>query len=226
MIRVNLLPAVKRKRSRPSASASPINKAVVVLAAGALSLVALAGTGFYILDMMQNEALALRAEAGKNKARAEEIRKLIDEEALQARLRKVDELKKAIEKLEAQRRTPVFVMFELANVLSTGKLPDIDEEKQRKIEATDPQAKLNPTWDATSVWVTGLEEKAGDIKINGAARDPADLDEFIKRLRSSVRFSSVSHAGFVAKTGTGKAKDEAQGRQYTFTIDATVSFWD
>ena len=227
MIRINLLPAAKRKRAKAKAAA-PENRIAILLVAGLLGWIGLAASGFYFLDTIQAEALAIRADTAKNKARAEEIRKLIDEEALQARRRKVEDLKKAIAALEAQRRTPVFVMFELASVLSTGKLPDIDEEKQRKIEASDPQAKLNPAWDATSVWLSDIKDDgSGTLKLSGAARDPADLDEFVKRMRSSVRFSSVSHAEFVAKAEVQKRREETlQSRQYTFTITAAVSFWD
>ena len=46
-------------------------------------------------------------------------------------------------------------------------------------------------------------------------------------MRSSVRFSAVSHAEFVAKANVTKKKEETlQSRQYTFTISAAISFWD
>jgi Tfp pilus assembly protein PilN len=227
MIRINLLPTAKRKRAKSSRPPTG-SRAGIMLAAGVIGWFTLAGAGYYKLDVMAAEALAVRDDAKKNKERADEIRKLIDEDALQARLRKVEDLKRAIEKLEEQRRTPVYVMFELASILSTGKLPDIDEEKQRKIEAADPQAKLNPSWDSSSVWLTEVKDDgSGLLSISGSARDPADLDEFVKRMRSSVRFSSVSHADFSAKQSAAKRKGEAaQSRQYTFSISAMVGFWN
>ena len=226
MIRINLLPTAKRSSRRATSSSS--SRTIAIAVSGLVGWIITGSILYFTLDSVHQEAEALRISTAKNKKRSEEIRKLIDEEGLKARQAKVEQLRAAINKLEAQRRTPVFVMHEVANILSTGRLPDIDQEKQRKIESFDPQAKLNPSWDATSVWLSEFSEQDGNkIKFAGSARDPADLDEFIKRLRSSARFTSVSHPEFVAKDmSKSRSSVSTSGRHYSFTMTAVVSYWD
>lgn len=194
MIRINLNPSAQRKASRTKVQAAKPGQWVVV--AMLLGWIAIGGGGYWLLLQEEEEEARLRAEDARVKKETEEIRKAIDEEGLQARKDRVEQLRVAIEKLQEQQRTPVFVMHEMANILTTGKMPDIDEEEQRRIEAADPQSKLLPNWDATSVWITSLDEAGGTLALEGAARDAADLAEFVRRLRASSRFGAISHPVF------------------------------
>lgn len=223
MIRINLLPGHK-KQSFGKASAGE-SRAALYLGVMAAGWMAVAGVEYWVLDRAQQKTEVLRQESAKHRARSEEIRKLIDEEALLARQKKVQEVRSAIASVREKRRSPVFVMFELGQVLSTGKMPDINEEKQRLLENTDPQSRLNTSWDASSVWLTSLSV-VGDntLRLSGAARDPADLDEFLKRMRSSVRFGHVTHPKFDATSGKSNGKHAM--RTYNFQFDAGISFWD
>jgi hypothetical protein len=128
------------------------------------------------------------------------------------------------------------VYHEITNVLSTGKTPDIDEAEQRKRVALDPQARLDLDWDANSVWLMSLRDEGSNVlEISGGARDPDDLSEFVKRLRSSARFVRVSHPEFELeevkpKSGGSSRTDlkpgEAPYNHYTFELTAQVRYWD
>lgn len=223
MIRINLLPGHK-KQSFSKASAGE-SRAAVILAAMAGGWLVIGGLGYYALGQIEDETEALRRESRTHVDRAEEIRKLIDEEALLARQKKVEDVRNAIQLVQKQRRSPVNVMFELAKVLSTGKMPDVNEERQRRLENTDPQSRLSPSWDASSVWLTDVRVlKGNQLSLKGAARDPADLDEFIKRMRSSVRFGNVTHPKFDAANSNRAGRSAL--RRYNFTFDAGIAFWD
>lgn len=223
MIRINLIPGHKKSAlGRAGASQS---KAAVYLAVMAGGWLCIGAGAYWILDSTEQETQQLKRKTAENRKRSEEIRKLIDEEALLARQKKVEDVRNAITSVQKQRRSPVYVMFELAKVLSTGKMPDINEEKQRRLENSDPQSRLNTTWDASTVWLKSLEVRGEDtLHLSGAAVDPADLDEFLKRMRSSVRFGYVSHPKFDASSGRYRGKSGQ--RTYNFNFNAGIAFWD
>jgi hypothetical protein len=79
------------------------------------------------------------------------------------------------------------------------------------------------------------DEGANVLEITGGARDPDDLSEFVKRLRSSARFARVSHPEFelevVKQDSPGSARKELKPgdsphNHYTFELTAQVRYWD
>lgn len=230
MIKVNLSPNRKRRKSRAGGGGkkqvetqvTPGSAMVGIFMVGWL----LVGGGlWWTLDQKQIDTEKKKNEAARMKKEIKKIKEQIDEEYLQAVKARYEQLKVAIEKLEAQKRTPMFVMNELMNVLTQGKLPDINEEQQRKVTTADPDAELNPMWDASSVWMMDLQESGNVVEIEGGARDASDLSEFLKRLRASSRFSNVSHPRY-------KLVEEKQGntqkvrRYIAFTLTLKVNHWD
>ncbi len=232
MIRINLLPS-KRKAAKAGKKASKVSvggsasTGQFVLLGMVVGWIALGAVGYWLILREEEAATQIRAETNTVNERVKEIRELIDEEKLQALKDRVTQLRTAIEKLKAQRKTPAPVMNEIANILTTGKMPDIDEEEQRKRENEDPKAKLNQSWDANSVWVDDMvETKGGVLEIAGGARDPADLSEFVKRLRSSRRFGRVSHPEYTDSQKKAR-KDLEQGLTFiTFKLTVKVRYWD
>ena len=68
---------------------------------------------------------------------------------------------RAIKKVEAKRRTPVFVLYEIAMILTDGKEgggPDIDQEKYRQNLKSDPQSAINDRWDPSGLWIEALQD--------------------------------------------------------------------
>jgi Tfp pilus assembly protein PilN len=232
MIRINLLPS-KRKAAKASRRSSKVSVGGTASAGQFILLGMIAGwfalgaVGYWLILREEEAANALRAETTTVNARVKEIRELIDEEKLQALKDRVEQLRTAIEKLTAQQKTPAPVMNELANILTTGKMPDIDEEEQRRRENEDPKAKLNQSWDANSVWINDLvEDKGGALEIAGGARDPSDLSEFVKRLRASRRFGRVSHPEYTEADSKKSKLPEAGFSSITFKLTVQVRYWD
>jgi Tfp pilus assembly protein PilN len=227
MIRINLLPARKkaaRSRARPTLAASTGQYVLLGMFAGWL---ALGGVGYWLQTREETRAQELRDESNKVNAQIKEIRELIDEEKLQALRDRNDQMNGAIEKLIAQQRTPVFLMHEITNILTTGKGPDVDEEEQKRRETADPEAKLNRGWDGNSVWVTSLvENKGGVIELEGGARDASDLSEFVKQLRASRRFGRVSHPEYSDEERKTTRANEPPLTYITFKLNLQVRYWD
>jgi Tfp pilus assembly protein PilN len=248
MIRINLSPAAAVKR-KPQQGTRAVTAVQLVVPSGKVSrgsvyaismLVGWVGIGVVLWMLqsgIQDDTTRLKNKTTALSADAKAINEKIDEEDLQARFNRYEELTAAAEALQKKRRTPVFVYHEITNVLSTGKTPDIDEAEQRKRVALDAQARLDLDWDANSVWLTSMQEEGSDVlEITGGARDPDDLSEFVKRLRSSARFARVSHPEFeleeVKQEAAGKSvrkeikPGEALHNHYTFELTAQVRYWD
>lgn len=247
MIRINLSPAAAVKRKpQPGARAIPSVQMVVPstkVSRGSiyaiLMLVGWVGIGVVLWMLqsgVQDDTIRLKNKTAALITDAKAINDKIDEEDLQARFNRYEELTAAAEALQKKRRSPVFVYHEIANVLSTGKTPDIDEAEQRKRVALDPQARLDLDWDANSVWLLSVQDEGADVlEITGGARDPDDLSEFVKRLRSSARFARVSHPEFeleeIKPDSPGSTRKElkpgdAPYNHYIFELTAQVRYWD
>jgi Tfp pilus assembly protein PilN len=244
MIRINLNPAKSRKapvkgsktttvvaRALPT---TQVSRGSIIGVALLLGWVALGVVGWLLIGNLEQDTERLKGETNKLAAEAKAITDKINEEELQARSDRYEQLKAAKELVETKRRSPVFVLHEIANVLTTGRGPDKDEAEYRRLIERDPQAKLDEGWDATSVWLASVvESENGVLEIKGGARDPDDLSEFVKRLRASARFERVSHPEFeleeVKPAGNAQPKLEPgklDRDYYTFELTAKVRYWD
>lgn len=227
MIRINLLPT-KKKAARATMAAGAVSGRAGSGQWWALGMLIgwmlIGGAGYWLLSMEDDAAAEMRTQtAAKNRA-AEKIKKDIDEEGLEASKKELETQEAIIEKVETKRRTPVYVMYELAMILTDSKYgggPEIDEEHRRKLVKADPRAEINKLWDPSGLWLTKLEEKGGVLLIEGGARDATDLSEFTRRLRVSTRFGRVSHPNFERVDNRG---DDEQ--HLTWTLDVSVSHWD
>jgi Tfp pilus assembly protein PilN len=247
MIRINLSPSIKRKavgttqtraitavaRAVPS---TKVSRGSIYAVAMLLGWVAIGVVAFLVQTGVTDDAARLTAQTATLVKDAKDINDKINEEDLQARFNRYEELTAAVAALETKRRTPVYVYYELANILTTGKQPTIIEMEQLKRVSLDPQARLDLDWDAQSVWLsTMVEEENGVLEITGGTRDPDDLSEFVKRLRASARFSRVSHPEFeleeVKQPGSNATKKDLKPGDsihnfYTFELTAQVRYWD
>lgn len=233
MIRINLHPSRKSAKTTVTKAQKAVpsggggggtSKGQIALVLMILGWSALGGVGWWLIKREKDEATALKTKAGGINKEADDIRKDIREEELQASKDRLEQVTTAVTKLIEQKRTPAFVMKELSNICSTNELPDIDDEAQAKRERDDPEAKLSPTWDGTSVWITSLkQEGSSKLLFEGEARDAADLSEFVKRMRASARFVQVSNARFENKQ---KGKQDGELSYVSFTMTAYVRYWD
>lgn len=246
MIRINLEPNDNAKRrAQPTRAVTAVQSIVpttdvskggIIAVAMLLGWVGLGVVGYFVNGSVKQDGAKLKTKAGGIAKQAANINSEIDEEGLQARANRYEELKAAEELLEKKKRTPVYVFFELANILTTDKGPDVDEAEQRQRELLDPQARLDPNWDANSVWLTEIKNTDNSaLAIEGGTRDPDDLSEFVKRLRASARFSTISHPEYeleevdevqVAKRDKPVDPGESTTDYYVFQLTAKVRYWD
>lgn len=225
MIRINLLPSKKRGKGR-AAPVDGLEKRGGIYVVSMLVLAASVGLVLYfVLDSVQQETLGLQGKTRKVEAEIARIKELIDEDRLREREATLARLQAAQEKVDSQRRTPVQIMHELANILTPGREPDKIQEEYLKCKSKDPNCALDSSWDGHSIWIKTLDERDGGlIEMSGFARDAADLSEFVKRLRVSARFQDVSHPKFNARREAKDKKNEAQALEFSMT--ARVTYWD
>lgn len=236
MIRINLAPT---KRKRAAATASPVGGRVQSAVAGGNSgaitfllmfvgWLGLAGAGWYLLTIEDDAAMKVRTQTAGVAKEVGEIKAVIDEAGLKAREEEIKRQEVAIEKLKAKQRTPVFVMYELAMILTdaaAGGAVTIDEEKYKKNKADDPQSEINPRWDPSGLWLSSVVESEGRLAIEGSARDAADLAEFTRRLRASVWFGEITHPNYERSDANQRGREDTQ-RHLTWKIDVAVRRWN
>jgi Tfp pilus assembly protein PilN len=224
MIRINLAPEGKRK-VRVASAREPTGGGRYWLLGMLVVWIGLGGIGWWILDLEQEATAKLRAEAAAKNTEIETIKKEIDEAGLKEREAQVEQMEVAIKKLNAKRRTPVYVMYEMAMILtdtSEGGGPDIDQEKYRQNLRADPQSAINDRWDPTGLWIGSLQESGGTLTLAGQARDATDLTEFTRRLRASARFGQLSNPDY-QRTGQGKPGSD---RDLNWKLNVQVRRWD
>jgi len=231
MIRINLAPTKKKKRSR-SASPSADSAGSSTSAAQAwmlgmfLGWIAVGGVCYWLQTIEEEAADKQRRIAVAKNKEADQIKKDIDEEGLKKREEQVMQMELAEKKLNAKRRTPVFVMYEMSSMLTdaaAGGGVDKDEEKYRAGIAADPQSAINEKWDPTGLWIDSVEQNGPTLSIAGQARDAADLSEFTRRLRASARFGESSSPDF-EREGNADKTDEA--RYLTWKLNVQVRRWN
>lgn len=234
MIRINLAPTKRKRAAAVASSGAGRPQPVAGSTAGAVSFllmfvgwVGLAAAGWYLLTIEDDAAMVVRAQAAGVSKEVNEIKAVIDEAGLKAREEEITRQEVAIEKLKAKQRTPVFVMYELAMMLTdaqAGGGVTIDEEKYKKNKADDPQSEINTRWDPSGLWLTSVVETEGRLAIEGSARDAADLSEFTRRLRASVWFGDITHPNYERVDATRNKADTQ--RHLTWKVDVAVRRWN
>ena len=231
MIRINLAPTKKRTRGGRSAGPARASAPSSATAAQAwmlgmlLGWLAVGGVCYWLQGIEEEEADKLRRQAVAKNKEAYQIKKEIDEEGLKRREEQVAQMELAKKKLNAKRRTPVFVMYELGSMLTDSAIGggvDNDEEKDRAGIAADPQSAINEKWDPTGLWIDSIEQNGSTLAIEGQARDAADLSEFTRRLRASARFGDATSPDFQRE---GNARDNEDARYLKWNLSVQVRRW-
>jgi type IV pilus assembly protein PilN len=187
VIRVNLLPQKRGARSAaPQASQRWLLVVLGVIVVEVVVLFLFHKTKLDDLQAQKDKNQQLQGQIdGINKlvVNHEEIKKALV--ALRAR-------EDAIAKLQAARSGPTAVLLELAQVLTTGKGPTADPDRIQAIRQVNPLAVYNPGWDTRRLWLQNYVESDRVVKIEGVARDGADVAEFSQRLKLSIYFFDVT----------------------------------
>lgn len=189
MIKINLVPQRKVKRA-----SEPGMKDVWI--GGGMVAAAIAAT-ILLLHLPKRRELA--SLSASNEIVQGELNVLREE------LKGYDELKKsaeaaqargeAIQTLLAAKIVPAYVLHELGEILTPGKLPTMTANMAR-ITGTGPDSnpnrRLDPGWDPKHVWIINFSDNEGAFNLEGGAQSDSDVTQFAKRLQSSAYFLDVT----------------------------------
>lgn len=225
MIKINLLSQKRARRGAgaargPRGFAGPSKSTTQVLPFILLGVVALGLIGFFALHRpLANESAELEE---KNKDLSDENTALKRETKNSRAIRTAFESElarqQATSRLRDARVSPAWLMFELSNVLTPGKQPQLTPEMQTELK-DNPNRPWQEGWDPKHVWITQFSEKGGKFKLEGAAQSKGDVIELGLRLRASMFFDDVS------PTETDDVSDKDSGLTYhKFAIEGIVRY--
>jgi Tfp pilus assembly protein PilN len=210
MIRINLAPDRKAKRSE---------KGQQTLLIGLLAIIGAGAAVFLLVHRPLASELEEQTAANKDlKSLNEKIKKQTQDLAkMQAAVKAAKEQEQAIERLNAARAVPAWMLWELSNILTSSRSPSITDSMQKVLE-TNPNRRWQDGWDPKHVWITSIEEKAGRFKLEGGAQSDSDMTQLALRLQASMFFDNV------IPEGGGEAKDATGISFYKFTITGNVRY--
>lgn len=183
MIRINLLPLKAAKRREQGQR--QLLAGVVVFTLGVI--------GVIVVHTAQASKINAQREHNQETQTAVDRLKaeIGDYELVKAQRDELIRQSDAIKRLQANRSGPVWMMRELADILTKGKGPTFSKEHYEEQIKRDPAAGFNPNWEPKRVWLLNYEEKAHQVMIKGGAKSDEDVAEFLKRLKQSAFFSDV-----------------------------------
>lgn len=196
MIRINLLPSDKKKRTRRIAP-SPLPGGDLSLRAWGIiygSAIAIWLVVLGALYLAQSGEMETIAQENKTlEARRDELmlktKGLAD---VEGRLEKSRRLEKVVQELERARRGPTRAVMELSRVLSSPGGPTINPAELERMREENPLAGYNESWDVRRLWISRFEEIERDCKITGMGRSNEDVAEFLRRLTLSEIYDGVT----------------------------------
>ncbi len=218
MIKVNLLPQRKAKRS--AVSADPSSKQALI---GVAALAAMAAGVFFGLDMPRRARLdELRAANGQLQTQINDKKKQLDGyEAMKKSEEAANRRAESITRLIGTKVVPAHVLHELGKVL-TREGPTMTEA-MAKAAGTGPDSNRNKQfqadWDPNHVWVSSFVDSNGTFKLEGGAQSESDVTQLSKRLAASVYFLDVTPAG-----GERVTDRETQLSYYRYTITGRLAY--
>ncbi len=196
MIRINLLPTDKKKRTRRMAPSpmptGDLNLGTWGLVYGGAIAVWLLVLG--VLYFAQSGEMDEIAQENKTlEARRDELtRKTKGLAEVEGRLEKSRRLEKVVQDLERARRGPTRAVMELSRVLSSPGGPTINPAELERMRQENPLAGFNESWDVRRLWISRFEEVERDCKIIGMGRSNEDVAEFLRRLTLSEIYDGVT----------------------------------
>jgi len=96
-----------------------------------------------------------------------------------------------INELQAGRTGPVFVMVELARIMSRNGAPTIDHDRYMDLRRRSPGQGYDANWDGRRLWLNSFNEENREVELNGMAMSHEDVAELLRRLSLSDYFHNV-----------------------------------
>jgi len=121
-------------------------------------------------------------------------------------------------RIEKVRSNPVFVLLELARIVSVGQLPTVT--------GPDTKHELDTNWDPSPMFFTKLDEKDRFLTLEGVARSHYDVSELARRMRVSAYFRNPEILeAKVQAVGQGQQKKDApESTMVMFKIKAVMVY--
>lgn len=221
MIKINLLPHRRAKRSLQVGGDGPARELYIGL--GALAAAAL--LVFIAVDMPKRSRLHELEDSSAEiqKDIAAKQKQLVGYAELQKAADEATERANAINRLNAARVVPANVLHELGEILTANHLPTMTEEMARKTGTgtdSDPNKRFDFAWDPAHVWLTSIvDQPDGTVRIDGGAQTEVDITQFSKRLAASAYFTNIAPAS------ENRVSDKDSGLDYfKFTITGKVAY--
>ena len=191
---------------------------LIMMAAGIF--LGLVGIVFFHIDTTE-QIEVLRRENRVTRAEVDQLKaELGDYDEIKAQREELEKQHKAIVDLETNRSGPVYLLRELAEILTRGKGPTFDRLSYEAALRNDPNSGFNPSWDTRRVWIDSFEEKERAIRIRASAKSNEDVAEFLKRLEISVFFDNVQPENTTLVSGRGKG----DVKHMNFTLTANITY--
>jgi Tfp pilus assembly protein PilN len=211
MLKINLLPKKKSKKSDAGQQTLLIGLGSVLAAAAAV---------FFLIH--QPIASDIESDRTANQQMRDKLKKLSEKtkdfEKLEAAFNAAQKQQAAIERLRNARSTPAWLLYELATILTKDRNPTMTPEMAKRVRE-DPNRGWVQGWDPKHVWITQFSESRGRFKLSGAAQSDSDMTQLALRLQASVYFDEV-----LPQTGK-EAFNKAGGvSYYNFVITGKVVY--
>ncbi len=217
MIRINLLPSVRKTAKAPAPGGGGSARWLVGYAASSLVLVVALFFVYRAYQADRDTQLALNQQLERDADSME--RQSANIAAVQAELERSRSLEAVVAELQRARFGPTRVLMELSHILSASGGPTIDPRRLEEIQRANPLAGYSPNWDQHRLWLTAFQEEARRVTIRGAGRTNEDVAEFLRRLSLSDLFADVA----LTKTEAGEDGATHLG-VITFELTATVNY--
>lgn len=218
MIKINLLPQKRAKRTAAAASSSA-DGGTKQFMIGMGALVAAAAVVFLLIDMpLRNDRADYDAKTKQlNGEIAAKKKKLEGYETLKAEEANAVGKIQSINRLLTAKVVPANVLHELGQIMSV-RGPTMTEQMAKLVES-DPNKKIQQDWDPQHVWMTGFTDTGGTFKLEGGAQSKEDVTQLSKRLAASVYFE------YVTPQSGDRVNDKDSGLSYyKFTITGKVAY--
>jgi Tfp pilus assembly protein PilN len=222
MIRINLL-GQKKARRRGGAVVSGLSgdgAGEKSMAIGGAVIAAAAVLVFFVVHRpLAGEVSELTVEVAKLDAQRKKLAAdTKDLKALRAEKEADEDRWDSIERLDQARAVPAWMLWELSNLLTRGRQPQLTDAMKEELK-TNLNRPWQEGWDAKHVWLMSFSEKSGSFTLEGGAQSDSDATQFALRMQASMFFTKIS------PKGGGEVTDKNTGLPYyRFTITGRVRY--
>jgi len=216
MIKINLLPQRKARRSADPGQRDLVIGVAVLAAVASLLVVLVHAPVSREVKRLRADTAAITADSAPKK------KTLRDAENLKKAVAAAEERSGSIDRLMRAKAVPAHLLQELSDILTAGQLPTMTREMATRI-SEGPQGDANRRialdWDPKHVWITSFAEKGGVFTLEGGAQSDGDVTQLAKRMQASVYFQDVSPRG-----GERLTDRDSGITYYKFTITGKVVY--